>query len=62
MPAEKQEQGWASVEEAALWKKGDAIVVDDLPHRLGFPWFSAAEAKTTISVGSEPAGVRAPRC
>lgn len=33
------------MEGAALLKKGDAIAVDDLPHRPGFPWISAAEAK-----------------
>lgn len=48
--------------EAAPWKKGDVIAVGHLPHKLGFTSISAAEAKTIISIGSEPTGARALRC
>lgn len=47
---------------AARWKKGEAIAEGHLPHKLGFPSVSAAEAETIIFVGSEPAGARVLKC
>ena len=62
LSAKKPEAGGVAVGGAARWKKGDAIAVAHLPHRPGFTSISAAEARTIMSVGSEPAGSRVLRC